>query len=572
MLSGAAVVALLLVLGLRSVLRLDTWWDSWLYHIPFAARYGGLGIPYTSRPEIEGVFQGFPPLPFVVHGLLWRVTGSLYAIGIRNCLAFLAYLYFCHRVLRARFVTVALVALTTPLVLIHLTTTYYDLFAAVFLAMAVSGCAVALLFERWQERRLLGWILLGLVLASWSKFVLVPWVALVFVLLLVRYGMLAGPARRRYLVGIAAAAVIAALPYLKNWVLYRNPFWPYPVPYFTHVFAHGSGWSWSDTRPHVLEGRPQVELFFRSLLELGHPSSHANRARWTIDQGASGDLDFRSGGFWAPAVLTYLTAAMGLLVLYSTTKAARLLAALVVVLVGCAVLPYSHQLRYLLFVPLTWAAILGVLERHFAASRPWLMSGLLAVALGLAGYMGFVNRQHLRVERVSYAEAARYWGQSPWWRVLEPGQVYCVVGQTQPSAYLLTGPTGREFTIHERGARVECPTGDVILDWTKPPALASEVAVRAQSLVTEGCDLVYAKHLPKEGIPRFEEALKLAPEHYGARWQLAHALELAGEREAAKRAWKQTITLELLRGYRGAEARESRRRVDALSRESVASP
>jgi hypothetical protein len=40
----AAVVALVL-LGVRSFTRLETWWDAWLYHVPFAADYGGARRP-----------------------------------------------------------------------------------------------------------------------------------------------------------------------------------------------------------------------------------------------------------------------------------------------------------------------------------------------------------------------------------------------------------------------------------------------------------------------------------------------------------------------------------------------
>src|SRR4051812_9774529 len=117
-----ALVAALAVLGIRSALRLENWYDTFLYHLPFAALRGGLGIPYDMNDYFRPWYEGFPPLAELVQGIFWKVTGTVNATGVVGYLAFLGFLVYCQRVLRASFGLVGLIALTAPLVIIHTTT------------------------------------------------------------------------------------------------------------------------------------------------------------------------------------------------------------------------------------------------------------------------------------------------------------------------------------------------------------------------------------------------------------------------------------------------------------------
>src|ERR1700680_3823688 len=60
----AVVATLALVdLAVRSAMRLEIRWDTFSYHLPFAAIRGGLWIPYDMNDTIRPLFEGFPPLP-----------------------------------------------------------------------------------------------------------------------------------------------------------------------------------------------------------------------------------------------------------------------------------------------------------------------------------------------------------------------------------------------------------------------------------------------------------------------------------------------------------------------------
>ena len=55
------------------MLRIELRWDAWWYHIPFAAKRAGLGVPYQMPPLIQDRYNGFPPLPEFLQGALWRL-------------------------------------------------------------------------------------------------------------------------------------------------------------------------------------------------------------------------------------------------------------------------------------------------------------------------------------------------------------------------------------------------------------------------------------------------------------------------------------------------------------------
>jgi hypothetical protein len=454
----------LVVVGLRAALRLEPWWDTFWYHIPFAALRGGLRIPYEMSDKLRDWYAGFPPLPDFVQGVLWRVTGSINATGVINYLAFALFLYFCHRKLGARFWIVAIVSLTAPLVLIHAATSYVDLFSNAFLAIGTSTLVAMYLFDRFNDRSLLLWGLAGLAAAAWSKVMVVPVVALFLISFLVIYGSRrADPAYRQLFVLTVIATFVAAAPYIKNLIVYHNPFWPLRVPLVGEYFPYTE-----DVRDRVLTETPppllrasQFELFFRSLLEFDNPTHYANRTRWTIDQGSTWE-SHRMGGFWHVAVVTATAAIAALSILWNRRKGLMLLGAMAGLLCFVAVLPQSHELRYHQFLPLTMAATIGMLLPRIRRTHPGIALIVLSVLLTEFVYISNVNRWYYTVQRIGYMYDAIPERMPAMWDQLERGKVYCAVG-FEPVAFMLTGPTMSEFKIIDRSNARLCPSNTVLL-------------------------------------------------------------------------------------------------------------
>jgi hypothetical protein len=270
-----------------------------MYHLPFAARRGGIPIPLELSEYLEPLYQGFPPLPHAVQGALWRATGSMHATGVVNLAALLLFLLVCHRIAGAPFWLTALGALTAPMVAIHAATSYVDLFGNALLATGiVCGLSNVLRPEPSSRSALLA-ACAGLAGAAWSKVLLVPIVALGFALL----GALAlfRPARAGFSRGAAVAltvgaALLGAAPYLGNWARYGNPIWPIEVPGISlpHTFKPSVDIGDRQRPPH-LPRASGPELFVRSLFETENPTRYPNRPRWNIDQGIGGGPTARWG-------------------------------------------------------------------------------------------------------------------------------------------------------------------------------------------------------------------------------------------------------------------------------------
>ena len=146
-------------------------------------------------------------------------------------------------------------------------------------------------------------------------------------------------------------------------------------------------------RPAALKGAPQIQVFVESLFETRNPTHYDNRPRWIIDQGNT-DVAFRMGGFWGVGVVVYLLVSFGMLI--ALRRRAGIIASIAGIgLLGfVAVLPQSNELRYYMFIPLTWAATIGMLYPQLRDRFPRVGLGLLVLVLALFGHMVSENWTH----------------------------------------------------------------------------------------------------------------------------------------------------------------------------------
>ena len=465
----AAVATVALVdLAVRSALTLNLRWDGFYYHLPFAALRGGLSIPYDMNDAVRPLFDGYPPLPELVQGLLWRLTGSVNATGVVNFVAFGLFLTYCQKVLRAPFWLVALISLTAPIVLIHTTVTYIYLFGNAFLAIGVSSCLSVYLFPERRSRAVVVCGLAGLAAAAWSKYLLVPVVGVMFILfaaIVLRSRAADRFNRRQAAVVILVFATLAAAPYAKNLAVYGNPFWPTHVPIVGALFPYlNDDTAYFETqRPASLKDAPQAQVFVQSLLEINVPTWYPNRPRWIVDQWSTPTpVGFRMGGFWGIGVIVYLLVTFGMLVAFRRRAGVIACVAGVGLLCLVAVVPASNNLRYYMFIPLTWAATIGMLYPQLRGRSPRAALGLLVLVLALFGYMVSENLTHYQIQKVDYRDAAVAWGAADWWPKLQQGKTYCVVDMS-PIGIMMTGPTMHEFSIVDRSKVSLCPVGTIVV-------------------------------------------------------------------------------------------------------------
>jgi MFS family permease len=460
-------VVALAALGIRALVHLDPSYDTFSYHLPFAAQRVGIATSFDMRPDFRQAFEGFPPLADIAQGALWKAFGTVTAVQLVNYGALVGFLAYCDRLLHARFWVVALISLSAPLIVIHATVGYIDLFTNVFLAIGISSALFLLLFPERATRAVFVGGLLGLVAACWTKYTVVPLGGPVFIAYLL-LGLGAGrPSRldrRQAVLLVIGAIALAAIPYVRNLIVFGNPFWPVRVPFVGGLFPYASDPEASGialNRPPYLIDAPQWAVFVRSLFEVNVPIQYEFRPRWTIDQWAGwpGTISgMRMGGFWNVGVAVFLGAMLAGLAVFRGRRGLVAIGATVFVLLLTAYLPQSNELRYFLFIPLVWAATLGMLLPGLADRWPAAAAAAIAAVLVLFGLMAWTNRSYYKAPPSGWADVAANLGAAVWWSKLSPGQPYCAVGFTR-TAFLMTGPTMSEFSIYSRETGRTCPPG-----------------------------------------------------------------------------------------------------------------
>ena len=377
------LVALLLatVFTVRALLRADQSWDTWMYHLPFAARLWGI-VPadmFTMPPYLEDRYEGVPLLGEWLQGLLWRVTGRPETANLIGLASLFLYLGFLWRHLRVPW-HLALVGLAAvPLVHIHATTAYVDLPSN--LAFSVLVLMTYLLYTR-PDYATRGNIVLMLAMAAFAanvKFQLVPLTPIPLVLAGARVAWLARSRWRESLRTVGGApgaalgltlalAVIFAVP-IKNLVLHANPVYPLQMRVLG-VTLHGPEALPGEKEmasihfvPVYLEDAPGPQRWLYSLFEVGI-RPYADPQRWSVDQfmphGSTGTM---MGGYSAAYVAFHLALLAYLVARLRSREAWTAAALMLLASLAVSAVPQSHELRYSLF----WMIVLVSLNLYLLA-------------------------------------------------------------------------------------------------------------------------------------------------------------------------------------------------------------
>jgi hypothetical protein len=329
-----AAIALAVSLSVAAWHDVSKAWDTWAYHLPFAARIAGIVGPdaYVFSVDNEQRFAGFPLFAELLQGILWRVTSRPECasfVALFSLFGLVAFLWRFFRVV-PHVAFVALLAI--PLVQIHATQCYIDLPANIGLTILL-----LLVHRAWTEteRPRLGMLVAAALCAiatANSKFQLVPLVLMAGAALLAR----AYRDKKALLVFFIALPLVFATP-IKNMLVHGNPVWPVEL---------GFGLPYAETRyesaPYWLEHAPRPLRFALSVLEVGVD-------RWSVDQWTPPEHPAkRMGGFFGAYAIAGL-AGIALALFKKRTRETKVAAALfggtTLVL---SFLPQSHELRYYL--------------------------------------------------------------------------------------------------------------------------------------------------------------------------------------------------------------------------------
>lgn len=353
------LVAILIVAStfLKSLIDIDRSFDTWAYHLPFAARLANI-IPsesYLFSNWLEFRFQGFPLLADLLQGIFWLAFGRVQAANLVSFLSLILYIIFLKKYfyIPLYFSTIALFAI--PTVQIHSTSSYVDLPGNISLSILIM---MTYLFyvsgEDSINKKKIFLIIISATIAANTKFQLIPLVFLFCCLILwkffvTKYTNNLGNERKSKVVFIFLSSLIGLLIFatpVKNVAFYGNPLYPvelkiagitlnYKEPEFVQVFP---------------ENIPKFQRWFYSIIEYQKPG----RFGWSIDQYNSEPNYHRMGGFFGEYIVFHL-----LLFAYITYQARNretLTACLGLIFLSIVtfLMPRSYYLRYYMY----WGIIL----------------------------------------------------------------------------------------------------------------------------------------------------------------------------------------------------------------------
>jgi energy-converting hydrogenase Eha subunit B len=381
LLSPCALVLLLLLLG-RALLTVAPYFDSFYYHLPFAARLVGLCPKscFEMWPGLEGAYEGFPKLLHLLQGIVWRLTGRAEVVGVLSLGAIALFCVFLRRWFRVPLAWTFCGLLAVPLVQMHATSAYVDVPANLAGAAAILALIA---FVRAPEA--FGWSKLAVLVAclgiaantkAQMIAVALPLAALfgALAVFFLASGHRVGPLQPRRAASwaalacvLACALVATAIKPIDNAIRYANPFYPLRLAFFGVVLD--GPFDVTGLEPTSLSAVwrpvPPPLRWLASVLEVG--AYDGREVPWTFDQGyCASALDlgecaiapgsaFRMGGYFVPYVLALLAFLGWRLAAHPDRRligasfgATTLIAALV---------PRSHELRYYLF----WMIVLVAL-------------------------------------------------------------------------------------------------------------------------------------------------------------------------------------------------------------------
>ena len=362
-------VALLLSMFLKAVLEVRTEFDSWWYHLPWAANLWGIVTSehYIWSDYVQDRFSGFPLLVEFLQGFFWYITGRPEGANLVCLLSLILYLAFLRIYFRIPIYLSSIALVAIPLVQTHATSTYVDLPAN--LAVSILFLMTYRLYtsDSIVRRRDLLLMLGAAAFAAHAKFQVMPSVFILgsFILykeIWVRYretrkeGNVYPWLLVRLFAAIFAGLLVFAVP-IKNIIVHKNPFYPIKVEVAGITLNHTQDFTEKDAKTFHGQGISRSIKWAQSVLELKSLPWNDSR-RWTIAQ-ANRRIKgiYRMGGFFGLYVVFHL----GLLAYLCYRLGGRepWFAAVAITLAGLvnSVMPESHQLRFYMFWMITLVSL-----------------------------------------------------------------------------------------------------------------------------------------------------------------------------------------------------------------------
>jgi hypothetical protein len=422
----------LLYLLVKGFFEFPIAWDFLAYHLPFALLHYDL-TTYSPPDYLMDIFNAFPPLPHLLQGFLIKLTGSFNSASALNAISLIGMILLLKLLNSGvRLSFFAWLLLSIPLVVIHMTSGYIDLFV---------GVSVTILFAATREIAMgkfctKNMLIFGLALcvAMFSKYQTWPFCFLCSFFILLKFSVTGNDKSRfvSFQFASCVSVILCILLYwpIRNFLIFNNPTYPIQPPVLSYFYEF-SGLSLEKGMriqqiPQRLWDVSNVRLFWESVLETSR--FFAPGFKYSVDQGGydggAASPHFRMGG-WSPLFI-FLSFGWLLTSGRNLSEMFWSFAPLICGLLFLFFVPQSHELRYWLFLPMTLAYFCCLdLERRTPRSlKVFSILTLLCVAWNI-----FQVRDEFRLNVSSAADFAPSDALNASSATPDAATVTCVVGK-----------------------------------------------------------------------------------------------------------------------------------------------
>jgi hypothetical protein len=346
--------------------------DTWMYQLPFAARFWGLVSPeqYIFEAEREPFYNTSTMLPNILQGFFWYLFGIKRPQGA-NLVSFfslIGYFIFIKNYLKIPYYLSVIAILAVPLIHIAATSCYVDLLTNVGFAIALIITYLLYLKEDFINYKNVSIFILGGFIAANSKYLLVPPLVLVIFFVFIRILWLIfyrfNPVNKvknifTLILSMFGASIIIFLTSFKNLVFYQNPFYPLKITIFGYELNHTVVPS-EDYMSANIQAMLPIQRWLFSLLEIG-AFDDRRPWKWTIamDYVPSDADTFGMGGYFAIYVIFNIIL-FAYLCKKNNPETKVALGLVIIITLVTPFLPFSYQLRYYMY----WIMVLITLNLY----------------------------------------------------------------------------------------------------------------------------------------------------------------------------------------------------------------
>jgi hypothetical protein len=334
--------------------------DAFMYHIPFAARIWGIIPPeqYTFEFFTEHRYLGFPLAAHWFQGLFWTIFRKPEATNLTAYFSLIVLIIYLKNYLKLPFYLATLPLLAVPMVHMHATRSYVDLFGNVLVSILILTLYLLYINKKQLDRVSLTIIFISATGAVNSKHLLAPVVA--FILIFVAYQLfkvycieMENQKQKRInlakiiLIGSLACIVIFATQ-VKNTIVYQNPFYPVKISLMGNVLNHTEPPS-NYMNPELRKLLPPVR-WLKSALEI---DAFDNRrpTTWTLamDFVALDDVKYGVGGYFGGYFVFNVVLFIYLCWKHKTQETKVTIALVIIMTLMTWALPQSYELRFYMY-------------------------------------------------------------------------------------------------------------------------------------------------------------------------------------------------------------------------------